>query len=61
MIEDLPHPKFVCSADVYKAGLLAGHLDRTDRGSVVFAYASDYLSSGGRPVSTTLPRRRAPG
>lgn len=60
MIEDLPRLKFVRSADVYKAGMLAGHLDRTDQGSVVFSYTAGYLSSGGRPVSTTLPSDAGP-
>jgi serine/threonine-protein kinase HipA len=60
MIEDLHRLKFVRSADVYKAGLLAGHLDRTDQGSVVFAYAPDYLDGGGPAVSTTLPLAAGP-
>ncbi|MEE9098360.1 type II toxin-antitoxin system HipA family toxin [Pseudarthrobacter phenanthrenivorans] len=55
MSEDLHRLKFVRTADVYKAGSLAGQLDRTDRGTVAFSYASDYRTSGGRPVSTTLP------
>jgi serine/threonine-protein kinase HipA len=60
MTEDLRRLKFVRSADVYKAGRLAGHLDRTGRGSVAFSYASGYLHSGGRPVSTTLPLAAEP-
>jgi serine/threonine-protein kinase HipA len=52
---DLGNLKFVRSADVYKAGQLAGHLNRTDRGSVVFSYAPDYLEAGALPVATTLP------
>lgn len=55
MPEDLGRLKFVRSADVYKAGVLAGHLNRTSRGSVVFSYTPGYLSSAGRPVATTLP------
>jgi serine/threonine-protein kinase HipA len=55
MTDGLRRLKFVRNADVYKAGLLAGHLNRTARGSVVFSYVPDYLASGGRPVSTTLP------
>lgn len=55
MTEDLRRLKFVRSADVYKAGQLAGHLDRTARGSVAFSYTSNYLDSRGCPVSTTLP------
>lgn len=55
MTEDLRRLKFVSSADVYKAGVLAGQLNRTARGSVVFSYLPDHLASGGRPVATTLP------
>lgn len=57
---ELGRLKFVRNADVYKAGVLAGHLDRTDRGSVVFSYASDYLTSGASPVATTLPLTQDP-
>ncbi|UEL27745.1 type II toxin-antitoxin system HipA family toxin [Pseudarthrobacter sp. L1SW] len=55
MTEDLRRLKFVRGADVYKAGILAGHLARTDRGSVAFSYAEHYLRAGARPVATTLP------
>lgn len=55
MTEDLGRLKFVRSADVYKAGVLAGHLNRTSRGSVIFSYTPGYLSSAGRPVASTLP------
>ena len=55
MTEDLGRLKFVRSADVYKAGALAGHLDRTDRGSGIFSYTPDYLGPGARAVATTLP------
>lgn len=55
MTEDLRRLKFVRGADVYKAGILAGHLTRTDRGSVTFSYAEHYLRAGARPVATTLP------
>lgn len=55
MPEDLGHLKFVRSADVYKSGHLAGHLDRTDRGTVTFTYAPAYLDGPARPVATTLP------
>ena len=58
--EELGRLKFVRNADVYKAGVLAGHLDRTDRGSVVFSYASGYLTSGTSPVATTLPLTQDP-
>ena len=55
MTEDLRRLKFVRGADVYKAGVLAGHLTRTDHGSVIFSYTADYLGAGARPVATTLP------
>lgn len=55
MTEDLRRLKFVRGADVYKAGILAGHLARTDRGSVTFSYAEHYVRAGGQPVATTLP------
>jgi serine/threonine-protein kinase HipA len=57
---ELRRLKFVRNADVYKAGVLAGHLDRTDRGSVVFSYASGYFASGANPVATTLPLTQDP-
>jgi serine/threonine-protein kinase HipA len=60
MTEDLRRLKFVRSADVYKAGRLAGHLERTERGSVAFSYATDYLVSSGPPVRTTLPLAAEP-
>lgn len=60
MTEDLGRLKFVRSADVYKAGVLAGHLNRNSRGSVVFSYGPDYLALGGRTVATTLPLTAEP-
>lgn len=41
-------------ADVYKAGVLAAHLERRD-GRVRFRYDDQYRASGGRPVAWTLP------
>ncbi|WP_255767956.1 type II toxin-antitoxin system HipA family toxin [Pseudarthrobacter sulfonivorans] len=55
MAKDLEHLKFIREADVYKAGTLAGHLNRTGRGTVTFAYSSGYLDRGAGPVATTLP------
>ncbi|MDP9936092.1 type II toxin-antitoxin system HipA family toxin [Paenarthrobacter nicotinovorans] len=52
MAEDLARLKFVRKADVYKSGVLAGHLERTQRGSVVFGYVPEYAAS---PVASTLP------
>ena len=44
----------MATADVYKAGRLAGHLDRRP-GGVQFRYAADYLSDPGPAVATTVP------
>ncbi|PVZ53152.1 type II toxin-antitoxin system HipA family toxin [Arthrobacter sp. H-02-3] len=52
---DLQDLKFVRSADVYKSGILAGHLSRTDSGAVRFDYLPDYLTSGLPPVAVSLP------
>ncbi|PTT66893.1 HipA N-terminal domain-containing protein, partial [Arthrobacter sp. HMWF013] len=60
MTEALRRLKFIDSADVYKAGVLAGQLNRSGRGSVAFTYSPDYLASGGRPVATTLPLAAEP-
>lgn len=60
MTEDLGRLKFVRQADVYKAGILAGHLSRTDHGTVVFTYTAGYLAAGVRPVATTLPLAMGP-
>jgi serine/threonine-protein kinase HipA len=43
----------VVVADVYKAGILAATLRRTNAG-VEFAYLAEYLASGRPPVATTL-------
>lgn len=48
------------TADVYKAGRLAGQLCR-DRDDVVFAYAERYLADPGKPpVAFTLPKTARP-
>lgn len=60
MTEDLGRLKFVRGADVYKTGVLAGHLNRTGRGSVVFSYRPDYLAAGGRAVAASLPLTMEP-
>ena len=60
MTEELGRLKFIRSADVYKAGVLAGRLERTDRGSVVFSYTPDYLESGAGPAASTLPLTQVP-
>ncbi|XKH58719.1 HipA domain-containing protein (plasmid) [Citricoccus nitrophenolicus] len=52
MAPEIDALRFVATADVYKAGVLAGHLTRTSTGSVVFAYREGY---GGEPVAFTLP------
>ena len=53
-ISDARNPTSVPSADIYKGNALAARLRRTDHG-IEFRYLSDYLSSGGAPVATTLP------
>ncbi|MEV7661345.1 HipA domain-containing protein [Paenarthrobacter sp. NPDC089316] len=60
MVEDLARLKFVRSADVYKSGVLAGNLERTHRGSVVFSYVAGYRSSGAGPVASSLPFTQDP-
>jgi serine/threonine-protein kinase HipA len=52
---ELEELKTVARADVYKAGGLAAHLTRNDRGGVDFAYTRDWISAGGPPIATTLP------
>lgn len=47
--------KFVRDADVYKGGILAGHLGRTGYGGVRFSYDAAYLAGGGPAVAVTLP------
>lgn len=49
--------RFVTRADVYKAGILAGALDRVPSGEVTFRYHEGY---DGVPVATTLPVTDAP-
>ena len=44
--------RFVTRADVYKAGVLAGILERAPSGEVTFRYRPEYT---GGPVATTLP------
>jgi serine/threonine-protein kinase HipA len=41
-------------ADVYKAGRLAGSLQRRDDGAI-FTYSEEYIANGGRAIATTLP------
>ncbi|MGU3436537.1 type II toxin-antitoxin system HipA family toxin [Actinomycetes bacterium M1A6_2h] len=52
MTLDLQDLRFVRAADVYKAGILAGTLRRTDDGLVDFSYLAEYTD---RQVATTLP------
>ena len=47
--------KFVRDADVYKGGILAGHLSRTGFGGVRFSYAAEYLAGNGPAVAVSLP------
>ena len=56
---DLEHLRFVTTADVYKAGQLAGTLARTPDGGTSFEYTGEYLSTGTPAVATTLPAAEA--
>ncbi len=60
MTEDLARLKFVTQADVYKAGVLAGHLNRGSHGGVAFSYTPAYLAAVGSAVSHSLPLTGAP-
>ncbi|QCB97445.1 type II toxin-antitoxin system HipA family toxin [Arthrobacter sp. PAMC25564] len=59
MPADLQELKFVRAADVYKNGILAGHLMRTGYGGVRFAYLARYLAGGLPPVAVSLPLSEA--
>ena len=52
--------KRIHSADVYKNGVLAGSLSRTDGGAVRFAYAAKYLEADNLPVAFSLPLSKEP-
>ncbi|MDY3127415.1 MAG: HipA domain-containing protein [Corynebacterium sp.] len=49
---DYTRLRFIDKADVYKGNALAGHLRRTETGSVVFRYLPEY---SGQAVASTLP------
>lgn len=51
---NLQHIREITRADVYKAGVHAATLTRTDSG-VEFAYLPSWVADGGHPVATTLP------
>ncbi|GAA4527652.1 type II toxin-antitoxin system HipA family toxin [Brachybacterium paraconglomeratum] len=51
-LPDLTTLRFVTRADVHKAGVLAGFLERAPSGEVTFRYREGYT---GEPVATTLP------
>ena len=55
MPAELQDLKFVRDADVYKGGILAGHLSRTGYGGTRFSYAPEYLAGGGPAVALSLP------
>lgn len=55
MAADLQRLRFLPAADVYKRGVLAAHLSRTDSGGTEFSYDASFLASGLGPVATTLP------
>lgn len=60
MSTDLSALRFVPAADVYKGGVLAGHLTRTREGAVEFSYSHAYVADGGAPIASTLPVASAP-
>ncbi|WP_308198276.1 type II toxin-antitoxin system HipA family toxin [Arthrobacter rhizosphaerae] len=55
MPHDLQQLKFVRTADVYKNGVLAGQLARTEHGGVRFGYERNYLDERGQPIAVSLP------
>ncbi|KRE80260.1 type II toxin-antitoxin system HipA family toxin [Arthrobacter sp. Soil763] len=55
MAAELRDLRFVRAADVYKDGVLAGHLARTGTGGVRFTYREDYTSGGNPAVAFSLP------
>jgi len=55
MAADLQRLRFLPAADVYKRGVLAAHLIRTDTGGTEFSYHASFLASGLAAVATTLP------
>lgn len=59
MPADLQELKFVRAADVYKNGILAGHLTRTGYGGVKFSYLARYLAGGLPAVAVSLPLSEA--
>lgn len=52
---DLHRLRFVTVADVYRAGRLAGRLERTGDAGTAFTYDQAYLDAGHPPVAVTLP------
>lgn len=57
---DLSVLRTITSADVYKGGVLAGVLRRSEQGSTEFVYRPEYVRSAGDPVASTLPLRFEP-
>ncbi|WP_448003620.1 type II toxin-antitoxin system HipA family toxin [Agromyces bauzanensis] len=60
MTEELERVRFAAAADVYKAGVLAGRIERRADGSTLFRYLPDYLRRAevGEPlraIATSLP------
>ena len=55
MPQDLQQLKFVRTADVYKNGVLAGQLARTEHGGVRFWYERKYLDGRAQPIAVSLP------
>ncbi len=59
MPAELQDLRFVRAADVYKNGVLAGHLARTGHGGVRFSYRAEYLAAGHPAVAVSLPPSEA--
>ncbi|MFH5878804.1 type II toxin-antitoxin system HipA family toxin [Arthrobacter sp. NA-172] len=60
MPDDLQDLRFIRAADVYKGGILAGHIVRTRHGGMTFSYAAEYLAAGRPAVASSLPLMEAP-
>ncbi|MBT8160721.1 MULTISPECIES: type II toxin-antitoxin system HipA family toxin [Arthrobacter] len=54
-MDDLQDLKFVRTADVYKGGMLAGHLARDGHGGIVFSYTAEHLANDRPAVASSLP------
>lgn len=55
MAAELQRLRFVAEADVYKQGILAARLSRTDDGGTSFGYLPAYAEKGLPGIASTLP------